>query len=71
MRPHPFDFRKEVPQAFPVLNEKQIAVVAEFAERKTYADGDVLFRAGEKDFKFQVIKSSALKLVIIHWASRA
>ncbi len=29
-----FDFRQEVPQAFPVLNEKQIAVIAEFAEHK-------------------------------------
>ncbi len=55
-----FDFRQEVPQAFPVLNEKQIAVIAEFAEHKTYADGEVLFRAGEKDFKFHVIKSGAI-----------
>jgi thioredoxin reductase (NADPH) len=60
---HPYDFRKEVPQALPVLNEKQIAVIAEFAERKTYADGDVLYRAGEKDFKFYVIKLSAIEMV--------
>ena len=60
---HPYDFRKEVPQALPVLNEKQIAVIAEFAERKTYADGDVLYRAGEKDFKFYVIKSGAIEMV--------
>jgi thioredoxin reductase (NADPH) len=59
---HSFDFKLEVPQAFPVLNEKQIAVIAEFAERKSYADGDVLFRAGEKDFKFHVIKSGAIEI---------
>jgi thioredoxin reductase (NADPH) len=60
---HPYDFRKEVPQALPVLNEKQIAVIAEFAERKTYANGDVLYRAGEKDFRFYVIKSGAIEMV--------
>jgi thioredoxin reductase (NADPH) len=58
-----FDFKKEVPQAFPVLDEKQIASVAEFARRKTYQDGDVLFRAGETDFMFQVIKSGAIEIV--------
>jgi thioredoxin reductase (NADPH) len=60
---HPPDFRKSNPQAFPVLNEEQIAVIAEFAERKTYANGDVLYRAGEKDFKFYVIKSGAINIV--------
>jgi thioredoxin reductase (NADPH) len=58
-----FDFKKELPQAFPRLDAKQIAVVAEFAECKTYHDGDVLFVAGETDFKFQVIKSGAIKIV--------
>lgn len=58
-----FDFKKEVPQAFPVLDEKQIAVVAEFARCKTYHDGDVLFRAGETDFKFHVVKSGAIEIV--------
>lgn len=58
-----FDFKKEFPQAFPVLDEKQIAVVAEFAQCKTYRDGDVLFRAGETDFMFHVIKSGAIEIV--------
>lgn len=58
----PPDFRKINPQAFPVLNEKQIAVVAEFAELKTCANGDVLYRAGEKDFKFYVIKCGAIDI---------
>lgn len=34
----PPDFRKTLPQAFPVLAERQVAVIA---ERKTYANGDV------------------------------
>lgn len=58
-----FDIRKEFPQAFPVLDEKQIAVVAEFARCKTYRDGDVLMRAGEVDFMFQVIKSGAIEII--------
>ena len=58
-----FDFKKEVPQAFPVLDEKQIAAVAEFAKCKTYADGEVLFRAGETDFMFHVVKSGAIAVV--------
>ncbi len=52
-----FDFKKEVPQAFPVLDAKQISVVAEFAKCKTYEDGEFLFRAGETDFMFHVVKS--------------
>lgn len=59
----PPDFKKSLPQAFPVLNEKQIAVIAESAERKTYANGDVLYRAGEKDLKFYVIQCGAIDIV--------
>jgi thioredoxin reductase (NADPH) len=58
-----FDFKKEVPQAFPVLDAKQIKVVAEFARCKTYQDGEFLFRAGETDFMFHVIKSGAVEII--------
>lgn len=57
------DFKKEAPAAFPVLDEKQIAAIAEFAECKTYADGDALFKAGETDFKFHVIKRGAIDII--------
>ncbi len=57
-----FDFKKESPNAFPVLTKAQIRAVAEFAECKTYHDGDVLFRAGETEFKFHVIKSGAIDI---------
>jgi len=60
---HRPDFRKNNPQAFPVLTEKHIAVIAEFAELKVFAHGEVLYRAGEKDFKFYVIKSGALSMI--------
>lgn len=58
-----FDFRKEFPQAFPVLNSKQIAIIAEFSERRTYQNHDVLFRAGETDFRFHVVKAGAIDIV--------
>ncbi len=58
-----FDFKKEVPEAFPKLDHKQIAVIAEFAKCKTYLDGEVLFRAGETDFMFHVIKTGAIEII--------
>ena len=58
-----FNFKKEVPEAFPVLNDEQIAEIAEFASCKTYKDGDVLFHTGETDFMFQVIKSGAIDII--------
>lgn len=58
-----FDFKKEVPQAFPILTAKQIAVVAEFAECRNYQDGVRLFRAGETDFKFHVVKSGEIEII--------
>jgi thioredoxin reductase (NADPH) len=59
----PPDFRKHNPQAFPVLNTAQLATIAEFAELKTFANGDVLYRAGDRDFKFYVIRCGAIDIV--------
>jgi thioredoxin reductase (NADPH) len=59
----PPDFRNSNPQAFPVLTDQQIDVIAEFAELKTFADGAVLYRAGESDFKFYVIRAGAIDIV--------
>jgi thioredoxin reductase (NADPH) len=58
-----FDFKRALPQAFPKLDATQIAAIAGYAECKTYMDGDVLFRAGETDFKFHVIKSGAIAII--------
>ena len=58
-----FDFKKEVPAAFPVLDDRQISAIAEFAECKTYTDGDVLFKAGETGFKFHVVKKGAIEII--------
>ena len=58
-----FNFKKEIPEAFPVLDAEQIAKIAEFAKCVTYKDGDVLIRAGETDFMFHVIKSGAIDII--------
>jgi thioredoxin reductase (NADPH) len=58
-----FDFKKETPQAFPKLDEEQLATIAEFAKCKTYHEGDVLFRAGETEFMFHVIRSGAIEII--------
>lgn len=58
-----FNFKNEFPQAFPILTKKQIADIAEFAKEKIYEDGDVLFRAGETDFMFHVVKSGAIEII--------
>ncbi len=57
------NFKEKYPAAFPKLNDGQIAAIAEIAECKTYQDGEVLFRAGEVEFKFHVIKSGEIEIV--------
>ena len=58
-----FDFKKELPQAFPRLDSEQITAVACFAALRNYRDDDVLFRAGETDFMFHVVKTGAIEIV--------
>ncbi|HEY8559216.1 MAG TPA: FAD-dependent oxidoreductase [Pyrinomonadaceae bacterium] len=58
-----FDLKKEIPHAFPKLDDEQFAAIAEFAECKTYNDGDVLLRAGETGFMFHVVRSGAIEVI--------
>ncbi|MEJ7710220.1 MAG: FAD-dependent oxidoreductase [Pyrinomonadaceae bacterium] len=51
------------PSAFPKLDDEQIKAIAEFAECRTYKDGEVLFQAGEREFKFHVVKSGAIEII--------
>lgn len=57
------DLKTKYPSAFPKLDDEQLAAVAEFAERKTYHDGDVLFATGEREFKFHVVKSGEVAII--------
>ncbi len=56
------NLKEKFPAAFLKLDDRQIAEIAEFAQCKTYADGKVLFRAGELEFKFHVLKTGAIEI---------
>jgi len=49
--------------AFPELSETQIAIIAGFAGKRTFAAGETLFAAGESDFKFYVIISGEVEII--------
>src|SRR5207248_9252302 len=51
--------------AFPTLTEEQITQLARYAgaPTKTFRAGEALFRAGDSDQKFYVIKSVELKII--------
>ena len=51
--------------AFPTLTEEQITQLARYAgaSTKTFRAGEALFRAGDRDPKFFVIKSGELEII--------
>ena len=51
--------------AFPTLTEEQITQLARYAgaPTKTFRAGEALFRAGDRDPKFYVIKSGELEII--------
>ncbi len=51
------------PIAFPKLNDEQIAALDKFATLKTFQPGETLFAAGDRDFKFFVIKSGEVEII--------
>jgi len=51
------------PIAFPKLDDAQIAALSKFAILKTFQRGETLFAAGERDFKFFVVKSGEVEIV--------
>ena len=57
------EYKRQYPTAFPSLDDKQQAIIEEFAQCKTYGDGEHLFRAGDTEFKFHVIKSGRVEIV--------
>ncbi len=38
------EYKRNYPTAFPRLDEKQLAILEEFAQRKTYNNGEYLLR---------------------------
>ena len=57
------EYRRQHPTALPRLDEKQLGVIAEFAQCKTYHNGQHLLRAGDTAFKFHVIKTGRVEIV--------
>ena len=51
--------------AFPTLNEAQIEKLGSCAGAflKKYPDGQTLFKVGERDFKFFVVKSGEVEII--------
>ncbi|MCZ7669526.1 MAG: cyclic nucleotide-binding domain-containing protein [Chloroflexi bacterium] len=45
------------------MDEKQLATIEEFAQRKTYRNGEYLLRAGDTEFKFHVIRTGRVEIV--------
>lgn len=57
------EYRRNYPTAFPRLDEKQLAELEEFAQRKTYGNGEYLLRAGDTEFKFHVIEKGRVEII--------
>ena len=51
--------------AFPKLNEAQMAALDRclLTRRQRYRDGEMLFKVGDRDFKFFVVKSGKVEIV--------
>ena len=57
------DVKQNHPTAFPTLDDEQLRAITEFAKCKTYSDGETLFHAGEREFKFHVVRSGEVAIV--------
>src|SRR5437588_10059290 len=51
--------------AFPTLDEAQIAEIVRFADgpARRYRDGETVFAAGERDYKFLLVQSGEIEIV--------
>ena len=50
-------------QAFPQLTDQQLSALAKFTTLKNFSDGECLFKVGDSDFKFFVIKQGQVEIV--------
>jgi thioredoxin reductase (NADPH) len=49
--------------AFPILDDLQVATLAKFGARRALRDGQLLFQAGARDYKFFVVERGAVEIV--------
>lgn len=57
------EYKENYPTAFPRLDEKELAILEKFAQRKTYRNGEYLLRAGDTEFRFHIIKTGRVEIV--------
>jgi thioredoxin reductase (NADPH) len=49
--------------AFPTLDDAQVATLAKFGTRRVLRDGEHLFKAGDREYKFFVVEHGAVEIV--------
>ncbi|HET7909422.1 MAG TPA: FAD-dependent oxidoreductase [Nitrospira sp.] len=49
--------------AFPTLDDTQVAALAKFGARRVLRDGETLFKAGDREYKFFVVERGAVEIV--------
>ena len=49
--------------AFPTLDDAQVATLARFGTRRLLRDGEHLFKAGDREYKFFVVERGAVEIV--------
>jgi thioredoxin reductase (NADPH) len=49
--------------AFPTLDHAQVVTLAKFGTRRVLRDGELLFQAGTRDYKFFVVERGAVEIV--------
>ena len=49
--------------AFPTLDDVQVATLARFGTRRVLRDGEHLFKAGDREYKFFVVERGAVEIV--------
>jgi thioredoxin reductase (NADPH) len=49
--------------AFPTLDDPQVATLAKFGTRRLLRDGEHLFKAGDREYKFFVVERGAVEIV--------
>ncbi len=57
------EYRRQHPSALPRLSEQQRATVEEYGRRREFAAGDHLIRAGDTEFRFQLLVSGRVEIV--------
>jgi thioredoxin reductase (NADPH) len=49
--------------AFPTLDDAQVATLAKFGQRRPLRDGEQLFKAGDREYKFFVVERGAVEIL--------